>query len=250
MPLFTFAVRYTFDDFINSVMKRQWKNVLRMSDGHPQWHTKKLTGSGDTALHLAVSDGQIKVVQQLLQQLLRNSETEVHGVTLLEILKVENEIGNTPLHLAAAFGSVEMCKSIASIDHDHTLIRARNHDNETPFFVAVLNGNKDAFLYLHGLIQKDMQDAGAEEVRDSLDAYSYCRSSDGNTILHAAITREYFELASHIIDLYERLAYFVNEQGVTPFHVLANKRSAFKSASDLGWFNKIIYNCKYEIYNT
>ncbi|CAL5430940.1 unnamed protein product [Camellia sinensis] len=162
--------------------KRQWYYVCELLAEHPNFHDEKLTRSGDTALHLALSDGQTNVVRRLIHLLQKEKKTEV--------LKAKNEAGNTPLHLAAALRmeSVEMCKSIASMDHDHTLIRARNHDKETPFFVAVLNGNKDAFRYLHDLILKDI--AEAEEATEPLD--SYCRSSNGNTILHAAITREYF----------------------------------------------------------
>ncbi|CAL5355053.1 unnamed protein product [Camellia sinensis] len=151
---------------------RQWKDVLYICNERPDLQVNKLTKSGDTALHLAVSDGQIKVVQQLIQLLRNSGERQTK-----EVLRAKNAMGNTPLHLAAALGSVHVCKSFASIDD--TLIRARNLEGETPLFVAVLNGNKDAFLYLHRLLNR------------TTDA-DYLRRMDGETILHAAINQEYF----------------------------------------------------------
>jgi ankyrin repeat protein len=70
-----------------------------------------------------------------------------------------------------------MCRCIANVDK--SLVGARNHDNETPFFLAAFYGKKEAFLCLHEL-------CGTKNV------YNYCRRKDGDTILHCAISGDYF----------------------------------------------------------
>lgn len=53
------------------------------------------------------------------------------------------------------------------------------------------------------------------------------------------------DLAFQIIKLYTDLANSVNEQGISPLHLLAAKPSAFKSGSHLSPTDRIIYHCKY-----
>lgn len=51
-------------------------------------------------------------------------------------------------------------------------------------------------------------------------------------------------LAFQIIRCYPELVNSVNENGLTPLHILASKPNAFKSSSRLGLFDSIIYRCK------
>ncbi|GMY16829.1 ankyrin repeat and protein kinase domain-containing protein 1-like [Fagus crenata] len=74
-------------------------------------------------------------------------------------------------------GNVYMCQCIGNADK--SLVGARNYDSETPFFLAALYGKKEAFLCLHEL-------CGTEN------GYNYCRRKDGDTILHCAISGDYF----------------------------------------------------------
>ncbi|KAK9281467.1 hypothetical protein L1049_004370 [Liquidambar formosana] len=202
-------------------MRGEWDKVVNICRANPSAHKAKITRSGDTALHIAVSDGQEDIVEELVSLISEHEESK-------EALKVENERGNTPLHFAASMGSFKMCDCIAKVDSK--LVGARNHDSETPFFLATLHGRKDAFLCLHNI-------CGTQK------GYSYCRRKDGETILHCAIAGDYFELAYQIIRLYDKLVNYVNEQGFSPLHLLANKPSAFRSGSHLTWLKKIIYHC-------
>ena len=115
-----------------------------------------------------------------------SSSSIVGDVAKKKTLNVQNERGNTPLHLAAALGNVEMCELIANVDRG-LITSIRNKENETPLFVAARNGKKDAFLCLHDLIIP----SDAEKAKTVKD-YPYCRSRDGQTILHVAIEGEYF----------------------------------------------------------
>ncbi|KAF3965880.1 hypothetical protein CMV_009975 [Castanea mollissima] len=208
-------------DLFQMAMKGEWDSVLQKYRENAMAHTAKLTRSGDTALHIAVSDSQEDIVQKLVECI----STQGKGK---EVLVIGNEQGNTPLHIAASIGSVVMCRCIAAVDE--SLVGARNHDKETPFFLAVLYGKKEAFLCLH-------------QICGTKNGYAYSRRMDGDTILHCAISGDYFDLAFRIIHLYDKLVNSFNEQGWTPLHLLASKPSAFRSGCHLGGWYKMIYHC-------
>ncbi|CAA2976570.1 isoform 2 of ankyrin-2, partial [Olea europaea subsp. europaea] len=208
------------NNLFRNAMNGKWVEVIKIYAEHPEAHKAKITRSKDTALHIAISEGQVTIVERLMQ-ILRKQEN------VGEVLTIGNEQENTPLHLAASLGNVEMCRLIADVDS--TLIGKRNKDEETPFFQAVLNGKRDAFLCLHYICKPD-------------ERYSYCKKKhDGETILHSAISGEYFDLAIHIIRLYPKLMNAVTVDGVTPLHLLACKPSAFRSGSYIRGFHKLIY---------
>ncbi|XP_058086174.1 uncharacterized protein LOC131233477 [Magnolia sinica] len=267
-------------------MKSNWEQVLDICTKNPSIQREKITSSEDTLLHIAVTDDQMDFVKELLKE-----------VTSVKILAMQNEMGNTPLHLAAAMGKVGMCtcmvdkyrqlikngheegetphydqqavaisrigihkegetphydqqavaisrigihnKELEAPHHDEqtksiNLLNVRNNEGETPLFVAALYGKKEAFLYLYSQCPPEM-------VRD------YWRRTDGNSILHVAISGEYFGLAFDMLKRCENkrhdLTNSVNERGHSPLHVLASNPSAFKSGSHLGRLETIIYNC-------
>ncbi|KAM1169308.1 hypothetical protein ACFX19_031648 [Malus domestica] len=202
-------------------MQSKWEEVVRTYKLNKNAHGAKITKSGDTALHIAVSDGQEKRVKELVK------------LITVEELKIKNERGNTPLHIAAWMGNETMCSCITN-DYP-ALVGAQNVDKETPLFLAAVYGKKDAFLLMHYICTP----IGHPK------HYNYCRRNDGDTILHCAIAGDYFDLAFQIIHLYEDLVNSVNAQGFSPLHLLATKASAFKSGSHLGRFQKIIYYCIY-----
>ncbi|GFZ04753.1 hypothetical protein Acr_17g0003250 [Actinidia rufa] len=165
----------------NYALKGLWPEVVDIYKRYPELHDAKISRTQDTALHMAVSSGKEDVVQKLVDIISKTGD-----VAKKKTLNVQNERGNTPLHLAAALGNVEMCKLIAKVDAG--LIGVRNNEKETPFFVAALNGKKDAFLCLHDLIIP-----GGDENEKTKKGYGYCRRIfDGQTILHVAIEGEYF----------------------------------------------------------
>ncbi|KAL5561729.1 hypothetical protein UlMin_031476 [Ulmus minor] len=208
-------------DLFKIVMRGAWDEVIKKYKENPAAQKTKITRSGYTALHLAVSDGKEGIVKELIN-VLSNS-----GQRAREALEIQNDAGNTPLHIAASMGNVRMCKLIARVDH--TLIGIQNNDGETPLFLTALHGKKDAFLKLNSFLPANTE-------------IPYCRRKvDGNSILHCAIAGEYFDLAFWIIQLCNDLVNYVNGEGHTPLHVLATKPSAFESGSNLGRFQKLAY---------
>ncbi|KAF5469637.1 hypothetical protein F2P56_013695 [Juglans regia] len=207
-------------------MKAEWKKVVeKYTKELESVYNLKITRSGDTALHIAVSDGQEETVADLLKLMQSNHAKEA--------VRTKNERDNTPLHTAAAMGNLPMCKLIAQVDP--SLVGERNCEGETPFFLAAVHGKKEAFLYLHKICVD--QDGKPDDI-----GYTYAKREDGDTILHCAINGEYFDLAFQIVHLYPELVDSVNEQGFFPLHLLATKPSAFRSGSHLGRFYKLIYH--------
>ncbi|XP_021821937.1 uncharacterized protein LOC110763456 [Prunus avium] len=201
-------------------MENKWKEVVITYKLNPEAHEARITSAGDTALHIAVSERQEDYVKELVK-LMPN-----------EKLKTENKRRNTPLHIAASMGNERMCECIAT--RDPLLVGAFNADKETPLFLAALHGKKAAFLCLHNICIASPD--GKQKLND------YYRRKDGDTILHCAISGDYFDLAFQIIHLYEKLADTVNEKGVSPLHLLAAKPSAFRTGSHLSRTDSIIYH--------
>ncbi|XP_052289229.1 uncharacterized protein LOC102624751 [Citrus sinensis] len=215
------------DKLFQNTMKGQWQDVVKAYEDYPQIQKVKITTSKDTALHLAVVAELSDIVLRLVRSMGENPS---------DVLKLQNKKGNTALHLAAALGNQVMCHCMAS--KDPKLVAVRNHEGETPLFLAALEGQKDAFLCLHLL---DTESKGDKNKNDSRAATF--RKNNGDTILHAAIFGEHFSLAFQIIRYYPDLVFSVNENGLTPLHILASKPHVFKSGSGLGWLESFVYKC-------
>ncbi|KAJ8647548.1 hypothetical protein MRB53_000571 [Persea americana] len=200
----------------------EWNSVLKiLSQDCPTTSIFRLlpmNSSKDTFVHLAATEGQTEVVRKLLKLTKENDMGA--GAPLA------NVTGNTPLHLAAAHGHEETCRSI--IEEAPEMGAARNVDGETPIFVAALSGSKKAFSTLSSML------TDAKDI-------ALVRRNDGDTILHCAVSGEYFDLASEIIERFSQLVYYRNERGLTPLHILANNPSAFRSGCRLLLLNRLLY---------
>lgn len=158
-------------ELFKCAMKGEWNTVIRIYKNNPSVHVAKIIRSGDTALHIAVSNVQEDIVEQLVELISAQSECR-------KALEMRNELGNTPLHAVASLGNVRMCQCIVRVDS--SLLEIRNNVGETPLFMAALYGKKEAFLCLNSYCQS--QEEG----------YSYCRRKDGENVLHCAISGDYF----------------------------------------------------------
>ncbi|KAH7511280.1 hypothetical protein FEM48_ZijujUnG0028500 [Ziziphus jujuba var. spinosa] len=143
-----------------------------------------------------------------------------------------NDGGYTPLHHTASVGNKRMCECLA--EADPSLLGIRNKNKETPLFIAALHGKMDAFLCLHSVIIRSSSSSDHDYTR---------RLTAGNTVLHVAIAFEYFDFAFQIIHLYKNLCDSMNEQGLTPLHILATKSSAFASGTYLRLCKRLLYQC-------
>ncbi|XP_071938234.1 uncharacterized protein [Coffea arabica] len=223
------------DELFQFTMKKNWKEVLRICKTYPSAACEaKLTNSEETALHIAVSSYHVGEKEaNALAAIIRQLVELLPVGQAVEILKAENDKGDTALHLAAALGSVTICYCIARKHRE--LIRMRNQKGETPMFLAAHHGHMEAFQLFHELYNGNASEPD----------YSLCRRNDGDTILHSAISGEYFALADLITIKYGRLVNSVNQEGISPLHILASMPNLFESSSNLRLCDRMVYRCVY-----
>ncbi|CDP11117.1 unnamed protein product [Coffea canephora] len=226
---------FDVDELFQFTMKKNWKEVLRICKTYPSAACNaKLTKSEETALHIAVSSYQVdEKGANALAAIIRQLVESLPAGQAVKILKAQNDKGDTALHLAAALGSVKICYCIAR--QERKLVRNRNQKGETPMFLAAHHGHMEAFQLLHELYNGNASEPD----------YSLCRRNDGDTILHSAISGEYFALANLITIKYDRLVNSVNQEGFSPLHILARKRNLFESSSHLRLCDRMLYRCVY-----
>ncbi|KAJ8634970.1 hypothetical protein MRB53_009237 [Persea americana] len=213
----------TKDELFEQAVQEDWEAVISIykDKGDIAW-TPKITRNKETALHIAISDSKTEVVKVLLLI-----------IDPFKIREMLNDMDENPLHLAASLGQAETCKQL--VEKDPEMIGARNKEGETPLFQAALYGKKAAFYALHPRCPI----TGKHIKHDIV----HCKRTDGNSILHVAIQREYFGLAYQIICWYPELIKFNNEKKQTALHSLAQNPSAFRSGCHLGLFDDFIYRC-------
>jgi hypothetical protein len=165
-----------------SVVRNDWKEVVEICQENWEALNISITKSQDTVLHLAAYNKKEDNFEPLLKKLPLEPEKRT------KVLLLKNTEGNSPLHIAASVGSVKMCRIIIDrIDpkDSKTCLSARNSEGETPLFKAVVHGKKKAFLYFHSI-------CGLKE------GYNYITRTDGETILHRAISKEYYGEHFHV----------------------------------------------------
>ncbi|XXG86059.1 hypothetical protein AAC387_Pa11g1035 [Persea americana] len=212
---------------LSLAFKGEWDEVDYILTGEDSstiraFSLQPIYSSNDTLLHLAASEGQTEVVQELLIMIKQDLENDEMGS--IEFPPV-NVTRNTPLHLAAVNGHDETCRMI--MEEAPGWEETMNEDGETPIFLAALAGAKEVFSTLTSMSQN-------KEI-------ALRRRNDGDTILHCAVFGEYFDLASDIIERYSQLVHYRNEKGLTPLHILANTPDAFRSGWQLGYLDRAIY---------
>nr|XP_023886038.1 uncharacterized protein LOC111998167 [Quercus suber]POE68900.1 serine/threonine-protein phosphatase 6 regulatory ankyrin repeat subunit c [Quercus suber] len=196
------------DNLYKASMGADWKEVVKIyAENFGFAQGIKINEFGDTALHLAISNGAPEEIVKKLVDIVVEEDQSIRGA-----LEIENHQGNTPLHLAASMGSLESCIYIAKANR--LLGSLRNREGETPLFLAAARGGTDIFFCLHSIcFSEDVfpEDVFPENVfgKDEEDemhdpsccrksrsrcrkSLSCCRKRNGETILHCAIQREYW----------------------------------------------------------
>lgn len=165
-------------------MNKEWEKVLNTYSTHGFVRRAKLTKSEDTALHLAINCYHPKHRSKDHLQCIKKMVTKIPDDEALDILKLKNDTGDTPLHLAAQLGNVEICGCILTqvekLGEADELIGERNNLNMTPLFLAAHRGKVDAFKLLH------------DKIKETEDRIHLCRKEKGETILHSTLSGEYF----------------------------------------------------------
>ncbi|KAK8937018.1 hypothetical protein KSP39_PZI012320 [Platanthera zijinensis] len=157
-------------------MAGKWADVIQMYSKSRLAREAKVTRAKHTVLHLAVSTEEENLVKKLISAFKEGEAPHILGL--------QNESGDTPLHVAAALGLERICKLLAEKCKE-LVISARNNAKETPIYIAAHHGKKMAFFVLQDCVPETWLSEENHQI-------SFCRRGDGNTILHAAVHGEYF----------------------------------------------------------
>ena len=166
-----------FSAFREWVLEGEWSNVIEAYRNGRECHKIRINKSRGTALHVAVNDGKVGLVMKLVEEILNHEGREVARDD--SALRSTDERGDTPLHLAASRGFIDMCKCIIGKNGERRdLIRVRNKKGDSPLLRAVLAYHKKTFVYLRNV---------SKDIYDDVLLSNY----EGDTILHHAIWREF-----------------------------------------------------------
>ncbi|XP_059437037.1 ankyrin repeat-containing protein ITN1-like [Corylus avellana] len=186
-----------------AVVNEDWKAMERYFMKHNEALYFPLTVTKDNALHITVYSGNVELLEKFLS---------VDAMVELELHELQNEYGNTPLHVAAAEGSVKMASLL--IDRDRKLLETVNRGGETPLFTAAAFGRTKMVEFLAPQVQ---------------DWREHRRRNDSVSVLHVAVIGQNFELR--------------DENGMTCLQLLANMTSAFKSGYPMNILEELLYRC-------
>lgn len=162
--------------FCMSTLEGKWKDVVDWCEKDISLCSIIINKRRGTVLHVAVNEGNEKAVSDLVETIIGHHKGDA--------LKLQDERGDTPLHLAATRGLKKICECIIGKNQERKeLIRVINNEGETPIFQAALSWRKKTFLYMCSLMP---------DSHENFDYYKFLIRSDGDSILHCAIRREFF----------------------------------------------------------
>ena len=156
----------------NQIIFGEWEIVVESyRNNYNLFRNHKLNKLGETALHLAVSHGPENIVEDHVQIISQQG-------SIKEVLRITNNQGNNPLHLAAATGSLRKCICLA--EAHPSLGNERNQMGESPLFLAALHGKTDIFLCLHHICSKHLDDSYNPTTGEMVERLFYTVPSRGS----------------------------------------------------------------------
>ncbi|XP_057432940.1 uncharacterized protein LOC130725763 [Lotus japonicus] len=231
-----------------------WKGFLEFFRKHKDLLTEQIDLQQSTPFHYAAYCGSTEMYEEMLGM--------VDQLEVLDVLRMHDQMGNTPLHEVAFTGEVGMTRCILRYEmetkrileleykadcegieqSERALMRMRNNLGETPVYIAAVLGKKDLLEYL------------VHEVGIDVNLHLY-RQVDNKSIIHTAVINQFFGFTTHtpspptlslctallLLERYGELAHEKEDSGLTTLQLLANMPSAFKSQTQMGIFQKFIY---------
>ena len=110
-------------------------------------HTAMINESMGTALHVAVDLDEEGVVEELVKAIIRHRQGEQS--VKIKALEMENDHGDTPLHVAASRGFAKICKLIIGTNNERMyLVSRKNKHGERHLFFKLLSTGRNRLLLI------------------------------------------------------------------------------------------------------
>ncbi|KAL2341020.1 hypothetical protein Fmac_008960 [Flemingia macrophylla] len=204
----------------------EWESFREYFRKHRDLLDKQIDLHQKTPLHYAAHCGNPEMYREMLG--LVDSDDIKH------VLRLQDDMGNTPLHEVAFTGEFEMTMSI--LEHDELpgseqylpLLEMRNNLGETPVYRAAALGKTDLLCFFLQQLSVDP-------------TIHFHRTGDMMSILHAAVIDQFFSTALWLLRWREDLAYEKEDNELTTLQLLAIMPSAFKSHTRMGPFKNFLY---------
>nr|XP_034890475.1 uncharacterized protein LOC118030468 [Populus alba] len=193
-----------------------WEATKRFLDLHPEAKNVKITPVGETALHVAIAAGNVKLVEKLVE------------LMSPEDLEIAEQAGCSALSYAAMQGITKMAKCM--IIKNKKLVNLPNGGGCIPVVVSCLGNHKDMTHYLYSVTPAELlcEDSG----------------NHGSLLLQFSIASEMFDIALDLLQRFPSLATALDKiwklNAVTQLSFLPDR---FHSGSRLAFWQRWIYSC-------
>lgn len=157
-----------YEKLYNAIERSDMKQVNEILTDNPDATKAKISSHGDTALHVAILSGKMKIALMLVGKMHKDD------------LEICNEFGASPLSLAAITENIELAE--AMVQKNENLVRIKKgHKDESslPIIVASMYGRKKMVKYLYSKTPMEILDPANG-------------SADGVLLLNNLITADLF----------------------------------------------------------
>ncbi|KAL6327291.1 hypothetical protein AAG906_018591 [Vitis piasezkii] len=207
-----------YQGLIKALNRGRWNDIESFFNKNPGTVSAKISPKGETALHIAVGAGHVKVVEELVKKL--SPEEIYHNIST-----------HTPLSLAAMNGFKEIAQCM--IEKNTELTSILDKDGRLPVVLACNRGRKEVTRLLYNYTPPKELGPKKGEGKNGAMLLGYC------------IATKFLDIALHILEKHPSLAVTFNKDGVSPLYTLGQKPSLFKSGSQLWFWQRWIYSCIY-----
>ncbi|KAM4071931.1 hypothetical protein ACB094_11G098700 [Castanea mollissima] len=199
------------------IRKGEWDAANKFIGSSPEILTAKISIFGRTALHIAIFEGHVNIVEELVK------------IMSEEDLKIKDATDSNVLGYCAIVGNIQMAKCI--IGKSRTLLSIGSaSDNLIPVVLALTYNPHGIEMARYLYSETPLEDL---KPRNGI---------NGATFITRAIYSKAIDMALDLLERYPELAIAPDCYGQSPVEVLAGMSFAYESGNQLVYWKQWIYN--------
>ncbi|KAM4081490.1 hypothetical protein ACJW30_11G096400 [Castanea mollissima] len=197
------------------IRKGDWDAANQVISSNPEIATAKISITGSTALHIAIFEGHMNIVEELVK------------IMSEEDLKIKDARDFSVLGYCAIVGNIQMAKCI--IGKSRTLLSiGSGSDDLIPVVLAVTRNRIEMARYLYP--ETPLEDLIPRN------------GINGASFITRAINSKAIDMALDLLEHYPELAIALDYYERSPVEVLAGMSFAYQSGNRLVYWKQWIYN--------